>query len=392
MLFLLTSATNGMSILTTSEVGKIVYDNLDEPVLFDSDAGNIISKIDGGSPSACLEAIDYDSDGDMDYIEGSNEFIFINTNAEGNFIKTLVYSFFWSPEPGSGYINTLVYGDIAVGDLNNDGQQDFITGGNQGRIRIFINNNSQQGIPHFDNVSLIKFGQSAYGIDIADFNDDGWLDFAVSWATRPLGYSSITLFYNDGHLNFIQEKEIFTINENYIADLDIGDYDNDGDYDIIFTKNIYKWHRDLPWNVIGAYYILENRGDDTFESKKLIAERGRDIMFYFGANFYLHVQCPIRHYFGYDRINPKMTSADFDNDGDIDFLVGDNSGMVEFFINDGQGNFMSDGIIHRYGHLSWGLASADFDNDGDIDFIVGALDEYQDYYNGHVWLKQNNYN
>jgi len=157
----------------------------------------------------------------------------------------------------------------------------------------------------------------------------------------------------------------------------------------MFTKTIYKWHGGLSWNVIGAYYLLENNGDDTFEPEKLIAERGRDILFYFGASIYLHVQCPIRHYFGFNRINPQMTSADYDNDGDIDFIVGDNSGIVEFFINDGQGNFMSDGVIHRYGHLSWGLSSADFDNDGDIDFIVGALDSYQDYYNGHVWLKRN---
>ena len=73
---------------------------------------------------------------------------------------------------------------------------------------------------------------------------------------------------------------------------------------------------------------------------------------------------------GEKRINPTITSNDFDNDGDIDFLIGDNSGLVEFYKNDGTGNFISMGAYDLGGGMSWGLSSADFDNDKDIDFIV----------------------
>jgi len=91
---------------------------------------------------------------------------------------------------------------------------------------------------------------------------------------------------------------------------------------------------------------------------------------------------------GSKRINPKITTADFDNDGHIDFLVGDNSGLVEFYKNDGTGHFNSDGIYNFGGKMSWGLASADFNGDGYIDFIV-TEDDYNDANAGYIYLVLN---
>lgn len=385
-LFLVSGSIGSISSGAGSEDKQIVSTNLDSTVLFDSDEGEILCEISNCSPSACLEAIDYDGDGDMDYLEGANEWVSIVTNNNGVYEKTIVHNWLFHPDPG-GSINYLVYGDITTGDFNNDGQQDFITGGVNGRIRIFVNNNSQPGMPRFYNFSLAKFGQAAYGLDAADFNNDGLLDFAVSWDENPRTKSTITIFYNNGNLSFTQ-KDVYQPPEYNIHELDVGDYDNDGDIDIIFTKTIYTWHDDWAVNVIGGYYLLENIGDESFISERLIAERGHDVSFWIGIRFYLTVQCRIRHYLGFNRINPHITSDDFDEDGDLDFVVGDNSGMVEFFVNDGEGNFESNGVIHRYGSLSWGLTSSDFDGDGDVDFLVGAMVEYHSDF-GYVWLKKN---
>jgi len=86
------------------------------------------------------------------------------------------------------------------------------------------------------------------------------------------------------------------------------------------------------------------------------------------------------------RVNPKVSSADFDDDGDIDFLVGDNSGLVELYKNDGSGVFTGAGIYDFGGSYSWGLSSTDFDNDGDIDFIVTQA---QNLDSGYVFLVPN---
>ena len=353
---------------------------------FDKGPGEIINEKSAGSPGATLASIDYDGDGDMDYIEGSFFDIFICTNNQDNFQRELYYIL----EDYNGYPDTLDAGAIVAVDINNDGQEDFITGGTQGFIRIFINNNSQSGIPQFDMNKIAKFGQAVYGLSVADFNDDGWMDFAASHATRPLGYSTISIFYNQGDLTFTQ-KDVYSIYEHHVKDLESGDFDNDGDIDLLFAYTEYIWYDDLPWNLIGVYCMLENEGDETFGSEKVIAERGRDLFFYFGPYFYMKIQVRIRNFLGLDRYNPQLTSADYDADGDIDFLVGDNSGKVEHFINDGYGNFVSNGVIHWYGHLSWGLTSGDFDGDGDIDFLVAANNKYGTL-EGNVWLKRNQLN
>jgi len=350
---------------------------------FDSSAGEIISKMsDHATP---LAAIDYDNDGDMDFLEASDCAVLIVTNHNGNYDscgleKTKICEL--PSRNGNG--ESLHMGAFDVGDFNNDGKTDFITGGVQGVVRLFVNNNMKVDTPAFkDYIKLAEFGQTARGVAVADFNEDGWMDFAVSHTTSPLNYSTITIFFNQKDLTFNQE-DVFKLEDQYIADLDAGDFDNDGDIDLLFTKSLTREIIGTSFKIGGVYCLLKNTGNNNFPSETKIATRGFGVPF-FGPGGIL------KSYFGFNRINPQVTSADYDNDGDIDFLIGDNSGKVELFINNGQGKFSSKGIIHRYGQISWGLTSADFDNDGDIDFLVAALNSegYWDIGNGNIWIKYN---
>jgi len=211
------------------------------------------------------------------------------------------------------------------------------------------------------NVSDLQyFGQTAWGCTTNDFNNDGNIDFAVSSATSPFVYSTISIFYNDGKAHFTK-VDVFTFHE-YINDLDSGDYDKDGDIDFIFTYD----EQNGSINVYGITSLLYNNGDNTFINVSIIARRGSGIP-----------------YDPEGRINPAVTTADFDNDGDLDLLVGDNSGKVEFYLNNGAGNFTSEGIIYDFGDLSWGLTLADIDHDNHIDFFVSNM-------NGTIFLKRNN--
>ena len=189
---------------------------------------------------------------------------------------------------------------------------------------------------------IISLGQTAWGLTTADFNKDGLLDFAVSWATS---YSTISIFYNDGDGGFTQD-DVYTLHP-YIADLNSGDYDNDGDIDLLFTYS----ENAGPQYTNGVVDLLLNDGLNHFVDcimiTRLLPTEG-----------------------GERRINPQVSSADFDDEGDVDFLVGDNSGLVEFYRNNGSGVFASAGIYDFGEEFSWGLSSADFDTDGDIDFIV----------------------
>ncbi|PNX46673.1 MAG: hypothetical protein BV456_11950, partial [Thermoplasmata archaeon M8B2D] len=212
----------------------------------------------------------------------------------------------------------------------------------------------------FDVSDIIDLGQAAWGLGVADFNSDSYLDFVASWSPSPWTQSTISLFMNNGDNSFTQ-NDIYTISEplyRYIYDLDSGDFDNDGDVDLMFAYCNKTGPTDDSY-----ICLLFNDGDNNFGDCTIIAEIIKG-----------------------NRINPTITTADYDNDGDIDFLIGDNSGLVEFYKNDGTGNFSSSCISDFGKEMSWGVASADYDNDGDIDFITTQIDNID---TGYIYLKRN---
>jgi len=218
--------------------------------------------------------------------------------------------------------------------------------------------------PFFTMMELDHFGQTTYGLSSADFNDDGLLDFAVSWATAPWTKSGITIFYNDGNNEFSNET-VYTINGpdiEYIKDLDAADYDDDGDIDLLFTMDEVKIIDGWPVNWNGTGILLYNDGTNHFTEHSVVFTH-----YPFEDGIHL-----------IKRINPQLTSADYDGDGDVDFMVGDNSGLVSFYHNLGNGEFSCVNTFD-FLELSWGLASADFDNDGDIDVLVSSFNESKVY-------------
>ena len=170
--------------------------------------------------------------------------------------------------------------------------------------------------PVFDVHDIIDFGQTAWGLSSADFDDDGLLDFAVCWATVPWTQSGISVFYNDGENGFTQD-DVYTITEptlRYFDDLDSGDYDNDSDIDLMLT---YSNRSGSTGN--GTVALLFNDGANNFGDCRVVTN--------------------LTPTSATARINPQITSADFDNDGDMDFIViqekGITSGYVYLIWNDG---------------------------------------------------------
>ena len=213
--------------------------------------------------------------------------------------------------------------------------------------------------------TITRFNREIYDISSSDFNNDGFRDIVV---TGSRNFSKIFILYYFGNWNFTYEH-IFSF-ETDISGIVSGDFDNDSDVDIIFCSGDNKIINGTGYRINGTINLLRNDGTLNFTYSPIASRTSGSILDDEG------------------RINPRITSADYDNDGDFDLLVGDNSGKVELYLNDGKAHFESEGVLYDFGSMSWGLASADFDNDGDVDVIVSAY-EKGNRSKGHLYLINN---
>ena len=152
----------------------------------------------------------------------------------------------------------ILYAVIEAGDLNNDGWTDIIATGADTAF-VFLNQMN-------DNFAIVPLASDLeyYGgnIDLADYDCDGDLDAAViGLLFDPWLPYYINVLKNDGTGNFT--KIPFTDFDLFNADIDFGDYDNDGDPDLIFSGHTGWWFGN-PSEPYDKTEFYRNDGNDTF--------------------------------------------------------------------------------------------------------------------------------
>jgi len=198
---------------------------------------------------------DFDEDGDQDiYVSNyriANNYLWIN-DGSGNFTdKAAEYNV---ANDGVGGSTTYPGGHTigsCFGDLDNDGHLDLVVGNfahssaSQDRP-MFYRNRGPSGNWHFEDKSSsvgLPYVESHASPALADFDNDGDLDFFI---TAIAGYYSgqrCTLMRNDGNWNFTDVSVEFGL---YITTPDSNfqaawaDYDNDGDLDIMTGRKLYR--------------------------------------------------------------------------------------------------------------------------------------------------------
>ncbi len=239
--------------------------------------------------------------------------------------------------------------------------------------------------PFFDVIRLSNETEERYvggAITSADFNSDGWTDFATSFLiikTAEIWYHKIFIFYNTGNLSFEKKSITPCLYHTCIWDMKAGDFDGDGDKDILITREI-PTDEDIP-NYVAEILWNVNSTFDFFKRTTIFHIRKYGIPEYnitSGSN---------------DWGVPHIAVADFNQDGYDDFVLGTNCANVTLFLNKGNGNFSYGGIIYDYGTLCKGLATADFNHDGYPDLVVCAENDGTGPINasGYIYLKLNNH-
>lgn len=224
---------------------------------------------------------------------------------------------------------------IAAGDFDRNGFNDLVFG-DSSRLSVIKANATGTGYTE------IAYPQNIFTqrTNFVDINNDGNLDL---WACHDVAQSHAYRNDGAGNLNFdISLMPTLAVGGNY-ATVWI-DYDNDGDVDMYMAKCRGGAPVGDPQRINLLY---KNNGNGTYTEVGAAA----------GVN---------------DGAQSWSTAwADYDNDGDMDFVLSNISDQNRFYRNNGDGTFTdvfaTSGIATQVG--SWEIQQADFNNDGWVDFF-----------------------
>jgi hypothetical protein len=303
--------------------------------VYRNDGAGAFTDIDAGLTGVMHSSAawgDYDNDGDLDILltgdTGSARVSKVYRNdGDGAFTDI-----------GAG-LTGVGYSSVAWGDYDNDGDLDILLTGNSagGRVSKVYRNDGPSG---FTDVAadLSAVGESS--VAWGDRDNDGDLDILLTGHT---GSSPVSIVYdNYGATSFSNiEAGLTQVDHGSVA---WGDYDNDGDLDILLTG------RSGHPCFIGVSRVYRN--EDGWEFTDVAA--------------------------GLTGVeNSSAAWGDYDNDGDLDILL---TGMDDTFTrradvyrNDGAGAFTDIGAALtgvQWGSAAWG----DYDNDGDLDILLTGHD------------------
>jgi hypothetical protein len=242
---------------------------------------------------------------------------------------------------------------LDIGDVNNDGLMDFYIGGaknSAGKLFLNIGQNKYKS----SNADLFEKDKQSEDSQVVffDADNDGDLDLYVSSGGVEYSSSSYALFdrlyINDGFGEYARSSQLLpTSNPESTSVVIPNDFDKDGDTDLFVGIRLKPGSIGVPQNG----YILENNGKGEYKDVTLeLAPEMIELGMITDAKW-----------------------SDFDNDDDYDLIIVGEWMGIKLFENDNS-NFteISKDVGLKNTSGWWNrIVSSDIDNDGDIDFIVG---------------------
>ena len=238
---------------------------------------------------------------------------------------------------------------LAIGDINNDGNDDFYIGGakNQPGLLYLNLGNGKTALSiqkSFDKDAMFEDTTAAF----FDANGDGNLDLMIGSGGNEIGQENnykVRLYINNGKGRFDSaEKKLPSLRKN-ISVITPYDFDNDGDIDVFVGARSLV----ATYGISPTHQFLENNGDGTFiDTTEKVA---------------------------YDVKSAGMITdaiwKDINKDGKKDLITVSEWDTPKIYINNGRRLIKQKSTLDDLFGMWNVVEAADLDNDGDIDFILG---------------------
>jgi len=302
---------------------------------------------------------DADGDGDLDLVAGSNNMTLLFLNDTGTLVQSnTVLPGYWEENSQAEFDLR----SLSWADYDNDGDQDLLIPSVYD-TQTFSFRTALMRNDGMDSNGDLVFTETAPVIDPTNHAQTAWadvdadqdLDLLVVNIAPLFDNSYIKRYLNQGDGTFLPEAILGSVEVTY-GEAQWGDYDGDGDLDILLAGGVNEANGSYTHMVIRIY----QNDNGTYVPFEAVDNLAADGWFDISA----------------------ATWADYDSDGDMDILVAGNynsgtniEGRARIYSNN-NGLFTDSGTDlpapRASGDLGGTFSWLDMDGDGDLDYYIAG--------------------